>query len=150
MSNISFEEYLEQNGQLTYTIRGTSMQPMLKQGRDLFTVEKHIQGQSLHKGDVVLFRHRGNLVLHRIKHVYADGYDMLGDNCITMEKGVLDKDILGTLTEFVHKGKNIRVTNLFYRLYVKIWQITTPIRIAGKKLRLSVGSFLKKYRKNEE
>ncbi len=41
MSNgISYEEYLERNGSLTYTNSGVSMLPLLRQGRDLFTVRK--------------------------------------------------------------------------------------------------------------
>ena len=37
---VSFEEYLDRNGSLTYSNLGVSMLPLLRQGRDLFTVEK--------------------------------------------------------------------------------------------------------------
>ena len=35
---INYEEYIEKNGSLTYTNVGTSMMPLLRQGKDLFTV----------------------------------------------------------------------------------------------------------------
>lgn len=40
MNKVTYEEYLEQNHELTYTNVGVSMLPMMKQGRDLFTVKK--------------------------------------------------------------------------------------------------------------
>ena len=40
MNEISFERYLDQYGTLTYRNVGVSMEPLLRQDRDLFTVEK--------------------------------------------------------------------------------------------------------------
>lgn len=37
---VSIEAYLAQNGTLTCSNRGVSMLPLLRQGRDLFTVRK--------------------------------------------------------------------------------------------------------------
>ena len=66
---VSYEEYLEAHGSLTYTNVGVSMLPLLKEGRDLFTVEK--KGEARCKvGDVVLYRRPPNqYVLHRIVEV---------------------------------------------------------------------------------
>ncbi len=150
MNNVSIEEYLKQNEKLTYTNRGVSMRPMLKQGRDLFTIRKHMQGQPLYVGDVVLFKHKGKLVLHRIYNIRPDGFDMLGDNCITMEKGIPEDSILGVLTEFVRKGKTVSVSNPVYRCYVKIWMFLTPLRIFCKKLRNIIIYFLRKNKRNEK
>ena len=36
----SIEDYLNERGTLTYSNVGTSMMPLLRQGRDLFTVRK--------------------------------------------------------------------------------------------------------------
>lgn len=60
MSDITnYEEYLQKNGSLTYTNVGTSMMPLLKQHRDLFTVRK--KGKERCKaGDVVLYRRPPN------------------------------------------------------------------------------------------
>ena len=37
---VSYEKYLQRHGTLTYSNVGVSMLPLLRQGRDLFTVEK--------------------------------------------------------------------------------------------------------------
>ena len=52
---MTYEEYLEQNGEMTYTNRGISMLPLLKQGRDLFTIRKK-GAERCQKYDVVLYR----------------------------------------------------------------------------------------------
>ncbi len=52
---MTYEEYLEENGELTYTNVGVSMMPLLKHHRDLFTVTKR-GSKRLKKGDVVLYR----------------------------------------------------------------------------------------------
>ena len=52
---ISYEDYLEEYGTLTYSNVGTSMLPLLRQGKDLFTVERKAPGTRCKVGDVVLF-----------------------------------------------------------------------------------------------
>ena len=52
---ISIGEYLEKNGTLTYANVGVSMLPLLRQGRDLFTVRKK-GAERCRAGDVVLYR----------------------------------------------------------------------------------------------
>ena len=71
---ISFEDYLAEHGSLTYTNVGTSMLPLLRQGRDLFTVSR--KGPERCKvGDVVLYRRPPKrYVLHRIVEVRPESY----------------------------------------------------------------------------
>ena len=56
----SYEEFLEANGELTYTNVGTSMMPLLRQGRDLFTVRKKTE-ERCRAGDVVLYRREAGM-----------------------------------------------------------------------------------------
>ena len=59
---MTFEEVLEREGRLVYTNVGISMLPLLRQGKDLFVVEKR-GPERLRAGDVVLYRrphHRGS------------------------------------------------------------------------------------------
>lgn len=66
MPKLTLEESLAKNGFLTYRIRGVSMQPMLRQGRDLFTVVPK-GPERCKKYDVVLYRRPSDpYVLHRI------------------------------------------------------------------------------------
>ena len=133
MSNpLSYEEYLEQNGSMTYTNVGVSMLPLLRQGKDLFTVRK--KGSERCKvGDVVLYRREGRYVLHRVVEVRENDYVILGDNCVCREFGVSDEDIIGVMTGYVRGGKEHSVSDLGYRLYSALWLHTEKPRIFLKR-----------------
>ena len=129
----TYEEYLEKHGTLTYRNVGVSMLPLLKQGRDIFTVRKKT-AERCRKYDVVLYRRPPNkYVLHRIVEVRENDYVILGDNCINKEYGITDDDIIGVMTEFVHKGKAYTVNNIRYKIYTVLWCGCSDIRIFFKK-----------------
>ena len=70
---MDFEKYLDEHGKLTYTNVGVSMLPLLRQGKDLFVLEKKKSGRC-NVGDVVLYRRKHQYVLHRIIDVRANDY----------------------------------------------------------------------------
>ncbi|MGN0614317.1 MAG: S24/S26 family peptidase [Porcipelethomonas sp.] len=139
MNKMTYEEHLEKYGELTYTNVGVSMLPMLRQGRDIFTVKKKTD-QRCRKYDVVLYRRPpSHYVLHRVVKVRENDYVICGDNCINLEYGIKDEDIIGVLTEFVRKGRNISVNNRLYRIYSVLWCGIFPVRRLFKKVKLKLG-----------
>ena len=136
MSNpVSFEEYLAQNGSMTYTNVGISMLPLLRQEKDLFIVKKKDNARC-RVSDVVLYRRNDQYVLHRIVEVRERDYVILGDNCIGREAGITDDDILGVMTGFVRDGKEHSVSETGYRLYTAFWLCTEKPRVFIKKGKL--------------
>ncbi len=104
------------------------MLPLLRQGRDLFFIEK--KGAERCKiGDVVLYRRKRQYVLHRVIEVRPEDYVILGDNCAVKEYGIKDSDILAVMTSFIRNGKEHSVKELAYKIYSFVWLKTTPIRI---------------------
>ncbi len=129
---MSYEEYLNKNGSLTYGNKGVSMLPLLREGRDLFTVRKK-EAKRCKVGEVVLYRREPDqYVLHRIIKVRPKDYVILGDNCINREYGITDNDILGVMTGFVRDGKEYSVEALWYRIYSFVWLHTAGLRIVMK------------------
>ena len=142
-SGISYEEYLEKNGSLTYTNVGVSMLPLLHQGRDLFTVRKK-ETQRCSVGDVVLYRRGTHYILHRVMEVRNADYVMLGDNCITKEYGITDADIIGVMTSFVRNGKEYSIQDWKYRTYTYVWLHTSWLRVFLKRCTIKLSHFFGK------
>lgn len=135
MNKTTYEEYLAEHGELTYTNVGVSMLPMIKQGRDLFTLAKKTEVRCK-KYDVVLYRSPPNrYVMHRIVEVREKDYVILGDNCVNKEYGITDADILAVLTSFVRKGKEYSVTDKKYLRYAKFWYAIYHVRKFQMKLK---------------
>ncbi|MGN0490621.1 S24/S26 family peptidase [Ruminococcus sp.] len=129
MNKQSFEEYLENNEKLIYRNTGTSMLPLLKQGRDFFIVEK-VNNRPLRKYDVVLYKRKPDkYVLHRIIKIKDGKYVIRGDNCINKEYGITDDDIIGIMTGFIRKGRQHSTCEFFYKLYSVCHCALSPLRI---------------------
>ena len=115
---VSFEKYLESGKIITYTNNGYSMYPLLRPGRDLFSIKK--TEQRLKKYDVALFRQHDKYILHRVIRVKASGYDMAGDHNSFIESDVKDEQILGKMISFVRDGKDYSVCDMCYLIYSRI------------------------------
>ena len=128
----TFEELLEKDGYIVYTNVGCSMMPLLREKRDLMVVQRKT-GKPLQKHDVVLFKRPVRnapdaYVLHRIEKLNPDGsYWIVGDNSFCGET-VREKQIIGVLSAVIRDGKTIPVTQLSYRVYVKLWYFLYPAR----------------------
>ena len=142
---MTYEDFLESNGELTYTNVGTSMMPLLKQHRDLFTVRRKGSARCM-AGDVVLYRRPPNkYVLHRVVEVRKNDYVILGDNCINKEYGITDGDIIGVMTGYVRKGRTHTVKDRSYRIYKAYIMHTIPLRVLFKKVKLKTKRAVKRF-----
>lgn len=121
-------EKLDSGGTVTFTPRGKSMLPMLRDGEDVVVISKP-KGR-LHLFDIPLYRRKnGVYVLHRVVNFDSDGsYVMRGDNQFVKEHGITDDDIIGVVTAFFRKGKAYSVNSLRYRAYVEFWFYTGLFR----------------------
>ena len=134
---MTFEELLQEDGRLVYRTRGVSMEPMLRQNRDLVVIE--VPASRLKKYDVALYKRGTSYVLHRVIGVKDDRYLIRGDNTYALET-VPDNAVLGVLTAFQRKGKKYSVTDRGYRCYVRFWNAIYPLRaLRARCRRLAAG-----------
>lgn len=139
MNTTTFEAELNQRGHIVFTNVGTSMMPLLRQGRDLMVIEKK-GPERCRKYDAVLFRRdNGQYVLHRILAVRERDYLIVGDNCYQKEY-VDESHILGVLTKVVRDGRTISVEDRMYQAYVHLWCGCFPVRSALLRMRHRIGS----------
>lgn len=124
--NADFETLLARDGYFVYRTRGVSMEPMLRQNRDLVTIR--VPSSRLKKYDVALYKRGKVYVLHRVISV-KDGYYLIrGDNTYALET-VPDGAVIGVLDSFQRKGKLTGVENRGYQLYVRVWNAIYPLRV---------------------
>lgn len=117
-------ELLELNGEVTFTVVGVSMQPMLYNKRDSVTIIK--PNFPLKKNDLPFYRlDNGQFILHRVVRVNKDGtYDCCGDNCWNCECSIRDDQIIGIVKSFTRKNKKYNIDrSLGYYLYVRLWPL---------------------------
>ena len=120
MNNI--ERSIKELGYAVVPITGTSMLPLLKEGRDLVELESCSQ-ERLKKGDVVLYKKNdGTLVLHRIiKTENGEFFTVLGDHQFNNDERVNNNQIIAVACGFFIKGRYVNEKTRWYRLYKKIW-----------------------------
>ena len=120
-------EQLNGGGSVRFGPHGTSMLPMIRQGKDTVTLSP-ITGE-LKKYDLPFYRRdNGQYVLHRILKVKSGEYTCIGDNQFVYEKGVRQDQLIAYVTSFHRGDKEIKVTSLSYRLYCRFHHYTRPIR----------------------
>ena len=128
----SLEKYLSEQGKIISSNVGVSMLPLLREGKDLFFIEKK-GAERCKVGDVVLYRRKRQYVLHRVIDVREKDYVLLGDNCTSKEYGIKDCDILAVMTSFIRNGREHSVNELVYRVYSFVWLKLAPMRIFLKR-----------------
>ena len=127
MNNI--ERSIKELGYAVAPIAGTSMMPLLKEGRDRVELEPCSQ-ERLKKGDVVLYKKNdGTLVLHRIiKTENGEFFTVLGDHQFNNDEWVNNNQIIAVACGFFIKGRYVTEKTRWYRLYKKIWLCNLNVR----------------------
>lgn len=125
MTEQRIEDRLKEDGIYAGLTTGVSMRPMLRTGRDTILISP-VEGR-LKKYDVPLYRRGDAYILHRVIRVCEDGYEIRGDNCMTLER-VTDEQIVGVLSGFRRGEKYVAVDDKRYLFYAKLWVAIHPIR----------------------
>lgn len=113
----NIEKVLSEEGVYVSCVVGHSMEPMLHERRD--TVAVVPVKERLKKYDVALYRVGEKYVLHRVVKVLPDSYIFCGDNCVELERGITDKDILGKLSEVWRGEEKMELDSFSYKFYCR-------------------------------
>lgn len=128
------EKELEEGKTVKIRLKGNSMFPLLRSGRDSVILKK-TPADSLKPMDVVLFRYCGNYILHRIIH--KDGVSLLiqGDGVISAAEQCTVDDVIGKVVKVCRSsGKTISVDSWRWILLSRLWRCSEFIRVLFLKL----------------
>ncbi len=151
------EELLEDNHQLSFSMRGNSMYPALKSG-DVGIVEK-CSITDIQIGDIIVFKQNGELVAHRlVKIIVNDGTHLLvakGDKNMHPDKPFAIEALIGKVCSFQRRNKKKRLESHKMKLnrFIALYFSTLAIPIYDLMLRTksklnSLGSGLKSIKNN--
>lgn len=119
-------ESLSLQQSVSFSPKGVSMLPMLRQGKDTVTLSA-VNGQ-LKKYDIPLYRRDdGAYVLHRVVSA-GKTYTCIGDNQFYFETGIRPDQIIAVVSGFTRGKKYRSVTSAGYRLYCRFWCGTRRMR----------------------
>lgn len=124
------EEQLAKEGFVLYPNKGTSMLPLIRQGRDLMRIDR-VAPEEVRRYDAVLFRRGVQYVLHRVIRIRDGFFYIRGDHTLAGEF-VRPEQIVGRLTEVIRDGKKvIAMDSPGMRAYARVWTWCFPIRYAA-------------------
>ena len=115
------ETLLDEGRQVVILARGNSMRPLLRDGRDKIVLRK-AHDEDIRKGAVMLFRHRGSYVMHRVTKIEGDVVVFEGDGNYKMQEIALRKDIIAVMEAVVRpSGRRIECSSRRWRILSFMW-----------------------------
>lgn len=114
---------------VTLTVKGNSMNPFLRHGRDKVTLAPFSAGE-LAEGDVVLAREMqgGRIVLHRIIRRCGEELTLQGDGNVKQTEQSRTGLVMGLMNEAVRSGRHYPVKGKTWQRYSRWWMRLTPLR----------------------
>ena len=123
-NNIFFaevEELLAEGKQVTILVRGNSMRPLLRDGRDKVVLRK-ANDEDIKKGAVMLFCYRGSHVMHRVTKIEGDVVVFEGDGNYKLQEVATRKDIVAIVEAIVRpSGRLIECSSRRWRFLSFMW-----------------------------
>lgn len=120
---------LENSGHVLLKVRGHSMFPFFRDGRDSAQLRPSITGEGLKKGDVALFRFRGRYILHRCIGKRASAYIFRGDGNCKGTEWARPEDVLAVVEKRISpSGKEWSCESFSWKLCSMLWPRTYIVR----------------------
>ena len=118
------EEVISTDGEFRLYPKGTSMLPLIRQGKDSVIL---VKPSLLSSKDIVLYkRSNDQFVLHRIIKINGDDLILCGDNQSELEKGIKSTDVIAKVkavyideTRYEGVTGNNNASFYYFKLFLK-------------------------------
>lgn len=112
---------LDEGASVTIRVRGNSMRPLLRNGRDRIILRPYT-AEDIHKGAVMLFRYRGLYCVHRIVRVEGDTIVFAGDGNYRVEERASRGDLMAVMRAVLRPNDAVvECTSLRWRVPSAVW-----------------------------
>lgn len=131
---------LSSGHKVRFHVRGRSMYPILKGGRDQVILES---AKNIKEKDLVLAQVRsGYYVLHRVIRKDGDQLTLMGDGNLTITEECSCSNVVGKVEMVLINGRWIRTDGFGFRIYSAVWIQLIPL----KKILFIFCRFINRYR----
>lgn len=131
-------EKLKSGATVTIQPKGTSMLPLIVQGKDEVVLKTPTK--NLKKYDIIFYkRPSGQFVLHRIIKVRKNDFVLCGDNQTDYEYGITPNMVLAVAVEIIKNSKSVSVNDKEYLRYCK----SQLIKIKYKRIKIKTKRLIK-------
>lgn len=121
------EAMLAEGREVQIRVRGHSMRPLLRDGRDSVVLRPCTDPSRLRAGDVVLFRCSERHVLHRIVRRDGDRLTLAGDANYRITEQCTTRDVVGIATRVIRtSGRIAGFRSRRWRLRSRLWLAVPP------------------------
>ena len=114
------ERMLTESDEVTITIRGNSMRPMLRDGRDGVVLRRY-ESESIRVGDVMLFKYRSGYVLHRVIKIEDEQITFAGDGNYKIYEQAQRSEIVARMVAYVRDGRRVESKDREWQRYSRLW-----------------------------
>ena len=121
------ERELVKGSSVTIKVRGFSMMPLLRDGRDSVVVRK-VREDDIKVGQVMFFRYRDSWIMHRLHSIDGERLTFVGDGNHYLQQERVDRlDVVATVVAVKRDdGKEISCQSLRWRFLSALWLMLRP------------------------
>ena len=115
------ESEVAEGRSVRFRAKGVSMHPLIRGGKDEILLSP-CSDKKLKTTDVVLFKYKGQYVLHRIIHIEGNLLTLQGDGSFTAKEECTTEDVVGRVQAIIRPlGKVVYVDSWRWKLPSYIW-----------------------------
>lgn len=115
------ELMISEGQSVTIPVKGFSMRPMMRSEKERVILTAH-SDNNIKQGAVMLFRHNGQHIMHRIVKIEGRNITFAGDGNYNKTEQATKEDIVAKVTTIIRpSGRAISLDSLRWKIYSTLW-----------------------------
>ena len=115
------ERMISEGKSVTIPVKGFSMRPMMRSEKERVILTAH-SNNDIKQGAVMLFRYKGQHIMHRIVKIEGQNITFAGDGNYRIREQATKDDIVAQVTTIIRpSGRTISLDSRRWRIYSTLW-----------------------------